>query len=384
MHRGSGKNSLAIYTPSIVIVAGLLLALGGSCLFDTKTNLCESFGRRCAPGQVCAVNQAVCINIGGCGDGVVGPGEVCDDGNLENGDMCSSDCKTDELCGNKIIDFNEDCDAGVGDSPGCNSNCKFARCGDGYANSAAGEECDSDGMDTSTCNGKTCRFAKCGDQYYNPRLTLPGTDLEEQCDTGGMDTPACDSDCTAPICGDGHFNPMYAIPGVDRSEQCDGGVMDTMNCDNDCTLVDCGDGHLNAVAGEVCDDGNRINIDGCPDGAGGTCKPARCGDGFIRAGVETCDDGNGNNLDACPDGAGGTCQPARCGDGFVRAGVEMCDDGNGSNADGCPDGTGGTCKPARCGDGFVQAGVEECEKNGDCSGSEICSLCICSAGLELR
>jgi cysteine-rich repeat protein len=45
-----------------------------------------------------------------CGDGTVNSGEVCDDGNREDGDGCSADCLSTEVCGNGITDPGEECD----------------------------------------------------------------------------------------------------------------------------------------------------------------------------------------------------------------------------------------------------------------------------------
>jgi hypothetical protein len=42
-------------------------------------------------------------------------------------------------------------------------------------------------------------------------------------------------------------------------------------------------------AGEMCDDGNNMNGDGCDDGVGGTCRPTGGGNG-VQTGMETCDD----------------------------------------------------------------------------------------------
>jgi cysteine-rich repeat protein len=46
-----------------------------------------------------------------CGDGVVQPPEVCDDGNLVDGDSCDSNC-TPTGCGNGIVTKGEECDDG--------------------------------------------------------------------------------------------------------------------------------------------------------------------------------------------------------------------------------------------------------------------------------
>ncbi|MGB1277694.1 MAG: DUF4215 domain-containing protein, partial [Nannocystaceae bacterium] len=57
------------------------------------------------------------------------------------------------------------------------------------------------------------------------------------------------------------------------------------------------------------------------------------------------------------------CKIAKCGDGFVEAGVELCDDANDDETDTCLS----TCELASCGDGFVQAGVEECDGEANCN-----------------
>jgi cysteine-rich repeat protein len=58
-----------------------------------------------------------------CGDGILDPDEVCDDGNSLPGDGCRSDC-TEEICGDGILDPGEDCDDG-NNTPGdgCDENC---------------------------------------------------------------------------------------------------------------------------------------------------------------------------------------------------------------------------------------------------------------------
>jgi cysteine-rich repeat protein len=69
-------------------------------------------------------------------------------------------------------------------------------------------------------------------------------------------------------------------------------------------------------------------------GADGRIKPARCGDGFVRAGVEQCDDGN--TLDG--DGCNHRCTIDGCGDGLIQFALgETCDDGNTVTGDGCDD-----------------------------------------------
>jgi MYXO-CTERM domain-containing protein len=40
-------------------------------------------------------------------------------------------------------------------------------CGDGFVDATAGEQCDSTGVDTPTCNASDCQPARCGDGYVN-------------------------------------------------------------------------------------------------------------------------------------------------------------------------------------------------------------------------
>lgn len=367
MRRVEAKQHIRTRDLGIAVLAAVAAAvLSSSCFLGTKTTLCEASGLRCKPGQVCAAEQGVCINIGGCGDGLIGAGEACDDGNIRDGDSCSADCTSDETCGNgvtdevngescdgepncnsdcqleecgnSIIDINEDCDNAGMDSRGCNSDCTFATCGDTYQNSAADEECDDGINPSSTCNSPVlCKISRCGDSYYNP------ADIKEECDTGG-DTQACNgngngvssndsnSSCHIPNCGDSYTNTEFTIPGTLIKEECDTGGTDSPTCDLDCTLPICGDNHINFIAGEKCDDGNPDNDDLCvsiPKGdPKGICKDATCGDGYVRTTAitgtpdEDCDTaGDSQDCDA-------DCTTPQCGDGHINLEAgEVCEPG---------------------------------------------------------
>src|SRR5262245_7439775 len=54
--------------------------------------------------------NGVCVSVV-CGDGIVAGDEVCDDGNTLSCDGCSADCRSDESCGNGVVDSTcgEDC-----------------------------------------------------------------------------------------------------------------------------------------------------------------------------------------------------------------------------------------------------------------------------------
>lgn len=346
------------------------------------------------PGEVCDDGNAMngdgcssdCLSDETCGNGYVDVGEVCDDGDtMSTGDGCRGDCSGFEMCGNGTVDVGEQCDNGGINDMVCDSDCTFRVCGDGHVNTAAGETCDpgmGTGVDSATCDGN-CSAVQCGDGYTN-------TAAGEMCDTSG-DSLTCDSDCTPRACGDSYVNtaagetcddgngvltddcpdgPMgtcvaatcgdgFVQAGV---ELCDDGG-DSMFCDGDCTFPECGDGYVNAVAGETCEDENGVNTDACPDGVGGTCQTAVCGDTFVRTGVEDCDDGGDSAT------CDGDCTFVACGDNYVNgAAGETCDDGNNNNRDACPTGVGGTCVTAFCGDGFTwdqDGGTEDCDTGGD-------------------
>lgn len=81
-----------------------------------------------------------------CGDGVVSGSELCDDGNTVDCDGCSSDCNSDNSCGNHRVECDEECDDGENNSDApdalCRTSCKFQRCNDGIVDHDSGEDCD--------------------------------------------------------------------------------------------------------------------------------------------------------------------------------------------------------------------------------------------------
>jgi fibro-slime domain-containing protein len=177
----------------------------------------------------------------------------------------------------------------------------------------------------------------------------------------------------------------------------------------------CGDGVLQAD--EACDDGNRVNGDGCygnclaPEPGficrtpGELCVPfAKCGDGVVSF-PESCDDGNTTSGDGCSDnckeeigfrcgGEPSSCTVTVCGDG-LKEGAEACEhhpstlvDGQpmpfgGCTVDTCqvePDCSGSSCV-SRCGDG-LRMNAEECD-DGNTTGGDGCSAtCEVEEGYE--
>ncbi len=154
-----------------------------------------------------------------CGDNTVDPGEQCDDDNNLNGDGCSSAC---------AIEQGWTCSAGNNRICTRINPPSVPYCGDAIVNGS--ETCDDgNGRPDDNCTD-LCRIAACGDNITQPRGAdgLQGTTDDEQCDLGTQNsTPR-------------------------------GGV----RCNAMCKWEFCGDTQIN-VPGETCDDGNRLNGDGC-------------------------------------------------------------------------------------------------------------------------
>ena len=335
--------SLGVVVSFVVLGCGDMLAPS----FEHVRPSCSA-DQACTAPLIC--HEGLCLEkVERCdNDGVVDPGEDCDDGNAVETDACTNTCKV-AACGDGIqrADINqgeagfEACDDGNAvNTDGCLNGCVLARCGDGLVRSdlapgvEGSEDCDDlNGAMEDACTN-TCKAARCGDGILRADLEV-GDENFEACDDGdGSDANACTNACTLAVCGDGVVHA-----GLEACD--DGNDQEDDGCRNDCTVIRCGDGVVDG--GEGCDDANAEDGDDCTN----ACTLAACGDGSLRSnrylgeeGYEVCDDGNESNGDACV----GDCVPAVCGDGFVREGVETCDDGNAIDDDGCPN---------SCGAGYV-------------------------------
>jgi hypothetical protein len=398
MHRSTEKRSVRIW--GFVLAVAMMATAGtliGSCVFDTKTSFCEQFGLRCKEGQECAANQAVCVDVGGCGNGFKDPGEVCDDGNIVDGEMgdngvlivdqCSHDCKSTQVCGNEIQDRGEDCDHGdLNGTPdnACDSNCHLVSmvCGNGMIDKDKGEQCDPGDTDSTTCNshqadqikmGLGCQISKCNDGYTNVAAG-------ETCDSAGTDTAQCvGQTCKISICGDSYVNAAAGEDCETKSDTstCNGSAAGLVSCHS----AKCGDGYLNkkAIPGgqssvEACDPPGGIDTMACngnnngQDGPG-SCQFPKCGDGYANSATgEQCDLGgsdsptcNGNSMAA--KNANVQCKLAQCGDGYQNnmAGEECETTVDGAMCNG-PGAGNVSCHVSKCGDGHTNmAAMEDCD-----------------------
>ena len=231
-----------------------------------------------------------------CGDGWLNPlaGEVCDDGNTRSADGCRGDCRSDETCGNGILDDHLPKNATTNPSECLNAEVQGTGCAEACddGNHVSGDGCSANCLSTEVC-GNGIRDPE-GNGSTNP---------PELCDDGNTNNDDlcanwCQSDAPGWICGDG-----TVYPGL---EQCDpGGFADSAGCDWDhelgpqaCTFARCGDGYVNAAADEQCDDANVIVTDDCVQ-----CRLAACGDGALDLqppSIEQCDLGPHNGTAGAP------------------------------------------------------------------------------------
>ncbi len=228
------------------------LASESRCVAPVRLTDCldQADGDSCSyPGVVEGTCQNELCIPAGCGNGVLEEGEVCDDGNRDQGDGCSSECHSSESCGNGVVDavVGEACDDGnTVDGDGCQANCASPTCGDGVVDAQFNELCDcgsdpdelpascsqSNGSGSDAdCRGN-CRPARCGDGIED---FLKG----EDCDDGNnLPGDGCSGNCRAEVCGNGVLDVEQVGGNIIAVEECDDGMArDFDRCGNECTLL---------------------------------------------------------------------------------------------------------------------------------------------------
>ncbi|MFA7681635.1 MAG: DUF4215 domain-containing protein [Candidatus Peribacteraceae bacterium] len=317
-----------------------------------------------------------------CGNGMMEANEECDDGNTSNDDACLNICRRASCGDGHLWEAVEQCEPPFRVVPDPNDSEKLMRCS---------EQCQLTPFQRG--NEKTEQEKKENERVQKILKSMSGSSVEYLCGNGSLDT----------------------------GEECDLGLLNGIGtCSVMCEILYCGDGLVTEVIGEDCDDGNTTNDDGCTN----TCHfaplpgetentsstvvgmdtPAvtvwECGNSILERG-EQCDDGNSISGDGC----NSACKielstPLRlsaggCGNSILERG-EQCDDGNGISGDGCSD----ICQlevsildmvaqrikllEAGCGDARLDL-TEECDdgnvRDGDGCSSQ-CRLEITVAGSE--
>ncbi len=278
----------------------------------------------------------------GCGNGVVDPGEDCDDGNTANGDCCSetclaavtgTPCADADLCngaetcqaggvcgaGTPLVcnDGNACTDDSCNPSSGCVATPNTAPCSDGSActvgDSCSGGSCVS-GAPLVCNDGNACTDDSC-----NASIGCIATPNTAPCDDGSACTvgDACSGGSCAPgaplVCNDGNVctddscNPSSGCVATPNTASCSDGSA--------CTVGDvCASGTCTAGAPLACDDGNVCTDDSCNPSSGCVTTPN----------ASACDDGSACTVgDFC---SGGACSPG---------GALPCDDGDACTVDSC-------------------------------------------------
>lgn len=277
-------------------------------------------------------------NVIACGDGNLEGTEQCDTvGTPVNGDGCSSTCTVETgwncagapsvcstTCGDTVAVGAEECDDGnMVETDGCTTQCKSGRVcstvgfagGAAYATNPATGTCYANfsGPTTwasaqSSClalGGHLVAITSAAEQAVVSAVVV-GTPWMGATDDAN-DTDAVFDWVTTDAWG--YTNFAAGEPdddfGVGGNGECLAFVGGAQWVDTNCNFVGytdgrvcefapnpCGDGVLHP--GEVCDDGNSINGDGCDN----NCTATACGNGVMSAG-EACDDGNANAFDGC-------------------------------------------------------------------------------------
>jgi cysteine-rich repeat protein len=261
------------------------------------------------------------VNWVPCGNGITDAGEQCDDGNIANGDCCSSICQY-EANGSPCTSDGIGCTTDVCNGSGvcqhptsvigttCRADagaCDIAETCDGVSTACpadafelAGTSCDSDAQACTTdeCDG--------GGTCLHPAV-LAGTecrasagvcDLAEACDGSPSDCPA-DTKSTALCRGAAGFcDVVESCDGVNDDCPADLVEPDTVVC-----RADAGDCDL----GESCDGigtdcpADAKEADGTPCDDADTCTQTdQCGAGTcLGSDPLDCDDGNACTQDSC-------------------------------------------------------------------------------------
>jgi hypothetical protein len=275
---------------------------------------------------------------GGSGDAAMGD-ECTEPQDCDDGNVCTADSCENGFCVNETRSDGTACDAagdGNEDEICVSGECAESRCGDGYVDSDAGEECDDGNNEIQDGCEPDCTFTCTEDA---------------DCDDGNI--------CTADSCTDDNQCENTPQNEGDSCQDGDGTCQNGSCLPTDCTIdADCSDGNpcttetcnndmmCESTGAKDCDDGDECTADSCvssvEDGCVNTCID-NDGDGFVSESL-TCAEGS--------DCTGGDCNDE---DPDVNPdAVELCGNDTDDDCDGMIDEGGENTWYADCdGDGFA-------------------------------
>lgn len=222
---------------------------------------------------------------------------------------CGPGASTPSTCGDGVVDPGEECDFGPANGPGkgCESDCSFSctasscaatdpcagatSCAPVQVSGHAGRKCVQGAplAEGAPCgDGKACAHGACAP------VTIPAgcgdgkLDPGEDCDfgtaanlSGSGCEPNCKFSCSIgpdscpqgdPCAGPDTCTAVHGAPGSGTGQKCQRGAAlaacaacggGSICVAGACSVPRCGDGCLDTAAGEQCDDGNLVNLDGC-------------------------------------------------------------------------------------------------------------------------
>jgi hypothetical protein len=235
---------------------------------DLSGATCQTFGFDAGTlgcSAACGYDTSACVRFA-CGNGVLEPGEQCDDGGANSdtvADACRTDCRL-ARCGDGVTDGGEECDDGAANNnklpDACRTTCKLPSCGDGVIDPSNGEECDGRNHGGATCQTEGfeggslyCSRQDCTHvTRYCDRCGDGIRQAGEYCDDGGA---GCCFDCRSLInqfgsCDAG--NPCNTTPGSCRYGRCTQTAWGTspFSLVDECTV--CNFGSLQDAQGRRC------------------------------------------------------------------------------------------------------------------------------------
>lgn len=240
------------------------LAVGGGRAIAAGTTYAQSPPSQIKHYATAVSADASTGAAGTCGNGVVEGGEDCDDGNTGGGDCCAGDCTFEAVSSacddGRACSTGDVCD-GVGVCAGDDSACT---CGNGTVEVGLGEQCDDGNVSDGDCCSSTCQFEAIGEPCSDGDDCTQGDECNGSgvCQAS-ENVCSCCSEHAAGGCGQASCEEcvfaaepacfvIWGTPCVNLA---------ATTCLTSCTSCTCGNGTV--TAGEACDDGNVEEGDCC-------------------------------------------------------------------------------------------------------------------------